>query len=235
MPGEGPSVEALILAAGRGERLGLGPKALLALGGRTLLERAIALMRSVAERVLVGVPEEYVGELRRAIPAEGVRVVPGGGTRTETFLRLFEASTAPLLVQHDVVHPFATVDLAKRVVAAAERTGAAMGVARVAEHVYRGEANVTARVPTGGAMWLARKPLAFKRSAFARALEGGAPAPGAGTVELLLAAGQPVEPVVVEPWNIKLTTPEDWALAVALDALLPLPAPPSPAEPLRRG
>ena len=47
--------EVVVLAAGRGDRLGLGPKAWLVLGGRTLLERAVATMRLAGCRVIVGV------------------------------------------------------------------------------------------------------------------------------------------------------------------------------------
>jgi len=217
-----PSVEALVLAAGRGERLGLGPKALLVLGGRTLLERAIEVAQSVAERVLVAVPEECVEDVRACVP-ERVVVHAGGQTRMETFLRLFRASSAPLLLQHDVVHPFATPDLARRVVSAAERVGAAMAAARVAEHVFRGEGRVAERIAGGGALWLARKPLAFHRRALAHALDGRAMmASDAGTVELLLAAGQSVEPVAVEGWDLKVTTAADWALAVALADVVPI-------------
>jgi hypothetical protein len=43
----------------------------------------------------------------------------------------------------------------------------------------------------------------------------------AGTVELLLAAGQTVETVAVEPWDIKITTRADWRLALALEAIVP--------------
>jgi 2-C-methyl-D-erythritol 4-phosphate cytidylyltransferase len=216
-----PSVEALVLAAGRGERLGLGPKAMLVLGGRTLLERAIQVMQSVAERVIVGVPEEYVEELS-AGRGEGVLVMAGGKTRMETLLHLFEASTAPLLVQHDIVHPFVTPRLARDVVAAAARTGAAMAAAPAAAHVYRGEARLAERIVTADALWLARKPLAFARHALARALDRGLPpSVDAGTVELLLSAQQPVDIVPVEPWNLKITTRGDWKLAQALEASMP--------------
>jgi 2-C-methyl-D-erythritol 4-phosphate cytidylyltransferase len=224
MADERQSVEALVLAAGRGERLGLGPKALLVLGGRTLLDRAIEVVQSVAGRVLVGVPEDCVEQIRASV-ASSVVVLAGGPTRMETFHRLFRASTAPLLVQHDVVHPFATPDLARRVVAAAEKAGAAMAVARVAEHVFRGEGRVAERIAPGAALWLARKPLAFRRSALARVLDGSAMVPAdAGTVELLLAAGQTVETVTVAPWDIKITTRADWTLALALAAIVPLPS-----------
>ena len=216
-----PPIDALILAAGRGERLGLGPKALLVLGGRTLLERAIDVVQSVADRVLLAVPEECVEAIRARV-ADGVLVLAGGATRMETFLRLFRASSAPLVLQHDVVHPFATPDLARRVVAAAERAGAAMAARPVAEHVFRGDGRVVERI-AGGALWLARKPLAFHRDALAHVLDGRAPAPAdAGTVELLLAAGQRVEPVAAAPWDLKITTAADWALATALEGVVPL-------------
>jgi len=43
---------------------------------------------------------------------------------------------------------------------------------------------------------------------------------GAGTPDLLLAAGQPIEIVAGEPWNIKLTRASEWALAQAIYPLL---------------
>src|SRR6185295_15560410 len=102
-------------------------------------------------------------------------------------------------------------DVARRVVAAARMAGAAMAVARVAEHVFRGEGRVAERVAGGEVLWLARKPLAFQRTALARVLDGSLAVPGdAGTVELLLASGQAVETVPVEPWDIKITTRADW-------------------------
>ena len=214
------AVEAIVLAAGSGERLGLGPKALLTLGGRTLLERAISVMLSVARRVIVGVPEDCVERIGAAC-AGNVLILAGGKTRMETTLRLFHASTAPLIVQHDVVHPFVTAELTRRVVAAARRTGAAMTAEKAGAHVYRGGAEVAERIATTGGLWLAQKPLAFSRAALARALELGPPLPdGAGAPDLLLAAGQPIEIVPGEPWNIKLTTPGDWALAQAIHPLL---------------
>ena len=47
----------ILLAGGRGRRLGLGfPKALLPLGGSTLLERGIATLSAVCDRVVVAAP-----------------------------------------------------------------------------------------------------------------------------------------------------------------------------------
>ena len=218
--GETVGVEAIVLAGGRGERLGLGPKALLTLGGRTLLERAITVMQSVAQRVIVGVPEDCLDRIATAC-AENVLILAGGKTRMETTLRLFHASRAPLIVQHDVVHPFVTSELTRRVVAAARRKGAAMTAQRADAYLYRGATEITERVATDGGVWLAQKPLAFLRSAFTRALEyDSGRSEAAGTPDLLLAAGQPIEIVAGDPWNIKLTTSRDWALAQAIYPLL---------------
>jgi 2-C-methyl-D-erythritol 4-phosphate cytidylyltransferase len=71
-----PGVEAIVLAAGQGERLGLGPKAWLSLEGRTLLERAVATMRQVVERVIVGVAREDIERAGRLCGPAAV-VVPG--------------------------------------------------------------------------------------------------------------------------------------------------------------
>jgi len=221
-------VEAIVLAAGQGDRLGLGPKAFLRLAGKTLLDRAIGVMRSVAERVIVGVPEELVGQVQAIHAGPDVLVLAGGPTRLDTTRRLLAASSAPLIVQHDVVHPFVGVALARQVVAAARRRGAAMAVAPVAEHVFRADGDLVERVSSTGGLWLARKPLAFARGAL-RLTEAprdgdsqttSAPAPlDAGTPELLFAAGQPVAIVPVKAWNIKISSPPDWALAQAIDAL----------------
>ncbi len=47
------SLAVVILAAGEGRRLGRGPKALLTIDGRTLVERQLAIVRGVADPVVV--------------------------------------------------------------------------------------------------------------------------------------------------------------------------------------
>ncbi len=53
-------VSVLILGAGSGDRIGRRPKAFLRLDGRTLLERAVALVSPFATEIIVGVrPEDW--------------------------------------------------------------------------------------------------------------------------------------------------------------------------------
>ena len=84
------AVDGIVLAAGRGDRLGLGPKAWLTLGGRTLLERAVATMRLVADRVTVGVAAGDVERAQAVCGADAV-VVAGGATHRETMVAAFRA------------------------------------------------------------------------------------------------------------------------------------------------
>src|SRR5215210_9535090 len=68
----------LIVAAGRGERLGSDqPKAFVVLAGASLLERSLATARAVCDEVVVALPPDT--------PAlEGVRCVAGGATRSHS-------------------------------------------------------------------------------------------------------------------------------------------------------
>ena len=80
----------VILAAGRGERFGRGPKALLELAGRPLVEHVAAAM-AANERVAClvvatgdALVERIEALLRRAALPVPVRVVPGGSTRQQS-------------------------------------------------------------------------------------------------------------------------------------------------------
>jgi 2-C-methyl-D-erythritol 4-phosphate cytidylyltransferase len=77
----------VILAAGRGERFGCGPKSALELAGESLLAHVVAAMAAseqVAE-IVVTAPEQFVAEtidlLNAAHPRVPARVIVGGSTR----------------------------------------------------------------------------------------------------------------------------------------------------------
>ena len=75
---------AIIAAAGSGERFGAQiPKALIQLGDRTLIEHAIAALAPVATQIIVTAPAGYEEQIR-TIVGEGIHVVTGGVTRSES-------------------------------------------------------------------------------------------------------------------------------------------------------
>ncbi|MGH6690190.1 MAG: IspD/TarI family cytidylyltransferase, partial [Gammaproteobacteria bacterium] len=214
-PGPFEDVEAIIQAAGRGERLGRGPKAFLALGERTLLERAVSAMRAVARNVVVGVPPEDL-ERARELCGPGVLVLAGGATRRDTLLRIVAATRGPWLLLHDVVHPFATPALARQVVETARVHGASIAAIRSTSSVHhRPSGGGVARLAPGE-VWLMRKPVAFRREGFVRGLDGPMESQE-GVGGILRRAGQELAVVPAEPWNLKITTPEDWQLAEVIE------------------
>ena len=210
-------VDGIVLAAGRGERLGLGPKAWLTLGGRTLLERAVATMRLVADRVIVGVDAGDVARAR-AVCGPDALVVAGGATHRETMVATFRAGSAPWVLVHDVAHPFLTPDLARGVIDAARAGSAAVAAIREAASAYHAPRE-GARARLGpGSVWLVRRPFGCWRADLARVLDTIVGKDGLSV--LLERVGVRTELVPALPWHIKVTTPEDWALAQAIEQSL---------------
>jgi 2-C-methyl-D-erythritol 4-phosphate cytidylyltransferase len=208
-------VEAIVEAAGAGERLGRGPKAFLTLGEATLLERAVAAVSGVARRVIVAVRPDDVGRARDVCGA-GAVVIAGGATRRETLCILVDAARAPWLVLHDVVHPFATLALARHVLATARGRGAAVAAVLSTSSAYHSVRGREVTRIAAGSLWLTRKPWAFRRDAFLRGLAGpGEPHEGLGG--FLTRAGEEIALVPTEPWNLKITTADDWRLAEAIE------------------
>ena len=204
---------ALLAAAGAGERLGRGPKAFLELSGSTLLERAVAAVRGLVDEIIVAVP--YGEEERARSLAAGARVLVGGSTRQETVYGLLTATTAELVLVHDVARPFLEREVGQRVMEAAGRCGAATVVRPVADTLVEAESGAGVDRDRLRAV---QTPQAFRRKLLLEAHEAARASSLAGTddASLVRSAGLPVELVPGSPWLFKLTTPEDLEFAEAL-------------------
>lgn len=186
------AISVLVPAAGSGERLGLGPKALLPLDGRMMLEWVVRKAMRLADEVIVACP---VGADPVLDPDCQWLRIDGGATRQGSVARLAQAADRPWLVVWDAARPFTSLALVESVLTAATTTtGAAAAV-----------------LPDGSF----QTPLAFAHEvlldAVARSEREGWTV--ATTTGLVLRAGHAVATVRGDPLNLKITTAADWTQA----------------------
>lgn len=205
-------VAALIPAAGSGERLGQGPKALLPLGGRTLLEHSLAALAPIADELIVAVAPSMLPALPE-LPR--CQVITGGASRQETVARLLAATDAELVLIHDAARPFLPRAVAQAVLAAAADSGAATAARAVADSLFDLQA---ARQLAREAVRAIQTPQGFRRElivrAHTRARQEGYHA--TDDAELVRRLGHPVVLVEGSAWLLKITTPADYEIACAL-------------------
>ncbi len=218
---------ALVLAAGRGERLHSPvPKAFVSLAGRTLLAHSLAALAAAPEISLV-VPVVAAGDLARfaELAAERAGIpklapaVPGGLERQDS-VRAGLAALGPgvtLVAVHDAARPLVRPRDVSRVVQAAERHGAALLATPATDTIKRVRGGVVIETPPRTECWAAQTPQVFRvemlREALAKAAQDGVL--GTDDAQLVERLGVPVHVVEGDPGNRKITRPGDlpWAEA----------------------
>jgi 2-C-methyl-D-erythritol 4-phosphate cytidylyltransferase len=213
---------ALIVAAGRGERLGSGrPKALVILSGRPMLEWSVDALRSVqaVEHIVIALPE---GELAAA--PEGTIGVAGGATRSESVRAALAVApaAAQTVIVHDAARPLASPQLFERTLAELElhrcdAVIAAVPVSDTIKEVAHDGRTVRATLERSR-LWAVQTPQVFRRAALELALQAPAEVLAAATDDawLIEQAGGTVRVSESEPGNIKVTSPIDLRLAEML-------------------
>ena len=218
----------VIVAAGKSTRVGPGvDKAFLSLGTKPVLAYSLLAFEKCADidGVILVVRKDRVVAARAMAQMFGcakVKRVIAGGARRQTSVgngldQLDE--DVRVVIVHDGARPCVTPDLISDTVKAAKRYGSGVAAVRITDTVKHVERGVTvSKTLDRTKLWAVQTPQAFKvdvlRSAFAAVKKKDATVTDeASAVELL---GQPVH-LVESSWaNIKITTADDLAVAVAL-------------------
>jgi 2-C-methyl-D-erythritol 4-phosphate cytidylyltransferase len=210
-----PKVAALIPAAGSGTRLGMGPKAFVQVGGRSLLERSVAALAPHVDEVVVALPEDLE-------PPEGLRArcIVGGQTRQESVRLLLEASEADLVLIHDAARAFLNAATVRAVLEALGSAGAVTVAQPVADTLVRANDRLWSERVERAGLWAVQTPQAGRRDwLLAAHLRAQAECYEAtDDAGLLHWAGHEVTLVPGEASLFKVTTPGDLRLAEALAA-----------------
>ena len=219
---------AIIVAAGQGTRIGgERPKQFLELAGvpvivHTLrrfeqcatIDACIVVLPALETSSFLTIAEQY--KLRKL-----TRIVAGGATRTESVargLQTIQSAKAGIIAVHDGVRPFVRPAEIDQTVRAAETSGAAVLVAPVVDTIKEVLGDQLARTLPREQLRRALTPQCFRYELLCRAYEH-ARAHKLDTTDcsaLVEQLGAPITTIAGDPRNIKLTRPEDLALAEIL-------------------
>ncbi len=213
---------ALVVAAGRGERLGADrPKALVECCGRPLLAwslDALAASPQIAATV-VALPPDLLPD---ADLLGGARPVAGGAHRSLSVRAALAAAPAgpELVLVHDAARPLLTAELIAACLSACASDGVdgAVAAAPVTDTIKVAGDGVVSATLDRSRLWAAQTPQVFRRDVLAAALEQDDAVLAAATddASLVEAHGGTVVIVPAPAENLKVTTPADLQRAASL-------------------
>ena len=215
------TVTALIVAAGKGERLGGGvPKQYRPLGGKPVLRWAAeAMARHPAVhqvRVVIGSgQDELAKEALEGVPVGDLIV--GGAERSDSVLNGLQAIGQGAVLVHDAARPFCPPAIVDRLLAALDGSDGAVPVLPIADTLATGDGTLDAPVDRRSLLRV-QTPQAFHVEDLIYAYEEAGRASATDESSVMLAAGLKVATVEGDPMLDKLTTQADWDRAEAIIA-----------------
>lgn len=244
-PARVPAASAIVVAAGQSRRMEGRDKLFVDLAGRPLLYYALAAFESCAavDHVVLVLSRDSAEPALELLQREGFRKVDrtclGGDRRQDSVRAGLDALRAcEWVVVHDAARPLVTPGLIEAGITAAQETGAAIAALPVIDTLKRATAggNVLFTVERDG-LWAAQTPQVFRYDLLLAAHEQHPldVTDDAGLVERMDISVRLYEG---SAQNLKVTMPQDVAVADALIRLreaAPSPGPkPSGVSPRKR-
>ena len=222
---------AIVVAAGKGNRLGGDrPKQFLELAGIPILIHTLRRFEesNTISQVVVVVPAGETDAVLWATREFGLnkpaKAVVGGETRAQSVLCGLRAiDEADIIAVHDAVRPLVTAAEIDKVVQAASEKGAAVLVAPLTDTIKRVEnCRIAGTLPRAG-LRRALTPQCFRHQIIRRAYERIEEVRDEITDDCMLVEQLGIEVFAVDgsARNIKITRPEDVAVAEALMKQMP--------------
>lgn len=211
-----PRPALVIVAAGSSTRMGGIDKIWAPLRGEPVIYHCLRALGPEAGRVVVVVRPGGLERARRELPSicPGVVVVPGGDERRDSvFNGLHEVEGYDVVAIHDAARPLASPRLVHEGVACLAGKEGAIPVLHIPDTVKRVDNGVIVETLDRSTLRLAQTPQLFRTAALLHAhrrVTGAALTDDASALE---AVGRQVAIYPGEPWNLKITAPEDLDLA----------------------
>ena len=222
-----PPCSMIVAAAGSSTRMGGQDKMFARLGGAPVLMRTICAIdqAELVSEIVVAASEENLEEVAALCARSGLRkkvkVVKGGASRTESVLSaaLECDPKAELIAIHDGARPLVRPEMIDEMIRAGYRTQAVAPAIPVTDTVkVADDSGLVQSTPDRSSLYAVQTPQVFQANILKAALQAA------------LASGEPVtddcaavERLGKQVWlaegdrsNIKITTPDDLAVAEAL-------------------
>lgn len=211
---------AIVLGAGSGTRMKTEKsKLLLNIMGSTVIERSVNAFLNISDidEIIVTVREEDTEAFSALLPDERVSFVIGGKTRQESVKYAVETiDEAELIIIHDGARPFIkTDDIERTIRAAKEYDAAAVGVPVKDTIKLIDDDKMVVGTPERSKLFAVQTPQIFNFAMYKQALNKAENSGKDFTddCQLIEYAGGKVKMVEGSYDNIKITTPDDIAVA----------------------
>lgn len=221
-------IAAIILAAGRGERMGAKfDKAFLSLGPKPMVAYSLLAFEACAdvEGLVLVVRRDRIEAAREMCKMFGVSKllkIVSGGSRRQDSVRAGLAALPPettIVTVHDSARPLVTPALISATIASARKSGSGVAAHKVVDTIKEcGRTGIVSKTIDRAKLWAVETPQSFRFDILRDAYDQVAAAKktvtdDAGALEFI---GRPVQVVEWQEPNLKITYPGDLAVAAAL-------------------
>ncbi len=219
---------AIILAAGRGERMGgKEDKAFIGLGPRPIVAYSLLAFEACpeVEAIVLVVRGDRIASSRglcRELGVSKVFAVVDGGSRRQDSVRAGLAAIPPeagIVAIHDSARPLVTPELIAKTIESARKTGSGVAARKVVDTIkVVADGNVASSTLDRAKLWAVETPQTFSTMLIRRAYDAVAEAgqtvtDDAGALEFI---GEKASLVEWRKPNFKVTVPDDLAVAEKL-------------------
>jgi len=213
------SFNAIIVAAGSGTRSG-GPKQWRSLAGKPVVRWSVeTFLAAGATSVVVAIPEGGSADINAALQGlTGWTAVIGGSERAESVRRgLTQIEPGLPVLVHDAARPLVLPTHVETLLAAIKDADAAAPALAVADTLKSADEGIVRGTVDRRGLWRVQTPQAFSPGVLQSAFEqwDGQEAP-TDDLAVVEAIGGRIRLVAGDPRLLKLTFPEDFAMAEAV-------------------
>jgi 2-C-methyl-D-erythritol 4-phosphate cytidylyltransferase len=214
-------IEAVVVAAGSGKRMGNVYKQFSVLAGKELFLYSVERFLGYGvNKVILVIPKQKISNIGEKIKefGEKIKVVSGGKKRQDSVYNGFKETSAEIVLIHDAVRPFISVELIDRVVKGVKKFGVcAPGIpVRDTLKIYKDKEILWTRSRTN--LLQVQTPQGFRREILENIMSLFSTYSFTDELAFAEKLNYDIKWVEGEPSNIKVTYPSDMKLAEAIAA-----------------